>query len=55
MMEHVELKYCWLYKYRWADGLTFTTNQELSDLEMQIGECTFDSKVQIHYTEDITK
>ena len=22
-MEHVELKFYWLYKYLWADGLTF--------------------------------
>lgn len=55
MMEHVELKYYWLYKYRWVDGLTFTTNQELSELEMRIGECTFESKLQINYTEEIDK
>ena len=53
-MEHVELKCYWLYKYRWGDGLTFETNQKLTDLEMIIGDCAFERAIQIHYTEEIT-
>ena len=53
MMEHVELKFYWLYKYRWGDGLTFETSQKLTDLEMIIGDCAFDRAIQIHYTEEI--
>lgn len=50
-MEHVELKFYWLYKYRWGDGLTFETSQKLTDLEMIIGDCVFERKIQIFYHE----
>ena len=53
-MEHVELKFYWLYKHSWADGLTFETSQKLTDLEMRIGERSFERAIQIHYTEEIT-
>ena len=51
MMEHVELKFYWLYKYKWADGLTFQTNQRLTELEMKIGDCTW----KVKYKYSITK
>lgn len=51
MMEHVELKFYWLYKYKWADGLTFQTNQRLTELEMKIGDCTLEREIQIFYHE----
>lgn len=50
-MEHVELKFYWLYKYRWGDGLMFETSQKLTDLEMIIGDCVFERKIQIFYHE----
>ncbi|WP_176974124.1 hypothetical protein [Trichococcus collinsii] len=55
MMEHVELKYYWLYEYIDPDGAKFKTTFQFSEDQMQRNALTLRKKIQIHYTEEIDK
>lgn len=55
MMQHVELKYYWLYEYLDADGAKFKSTLKLSDEQMDQNDLTLNKEIQIHYTEEIAK
>ena len=54
-MEHLELKYYWLYEYMDADGAKFKSTLKLSDEQMDQNDLTLHKEIQIQYTEEIAK